>query len=65
MVKKSLVEIIATENKRLQKRIDELESRYANIVDLYLKTDRLYKEAATELLNYQEASKVKRVNGQA
>jgi hypothetical protein len=53
------------ENERLRNRVEELESKYEMIVDLYLKTDRLFKEVAIELHNIEEASKAKLINGKA
>lgn len=59
------LEIAMMENERLRNRVEELESKYEMIVDLYLKTDRLFKEVAIELHNIEEASKAKLINGKA
>lgn len=58
MVDKTPLEIAMMENERLRNRVEELESKYEMIVDLYLKTDRLFKELATELHNREESEKV-------
>lgn len=46
------------ENESLKAQIDKMVGKYEMIVDLYLKTDRLFKELATELHNREEAEKV-------
>ena len=58
MVNQTPLEIAMMENERLRNRVEELESKYEMIVDLYLKTDRLFKELATELHNREESEKV-------
>lgn len=58
MVTQTPLEIAMMENERLRNRVEELESKYEMIVDLYLKTDRLFKELATELHNREESEKV-------
>lgn len=58
MVEQTPLEIAMMENERLRNRVEELESKYEMIVDLYLKTDRLFKELATELHNREESEKV-------
>ena len=58
MVDRTPLEIAMMENDRLRQRNEELEGKYEMIVDLYLKTDRLFKELATELHNREEAEKV-------
>lgn len=58
MVDRTPLEIAMMENERLRQRVEELEGKYEMIVDLYLKTDRLFKELATELHNREEAEKV-------
>lgn len=65
MVDQTPLEIAMMENERLRKRVEELESKYEMIVDLYLKTDLLFKEAAIELHNLEEMSKAKLINGKA
>jgi len=58
VVNQTPLEIAMMENERLRNRVEELESKYEMIVDLYLKTDRLFKELATELHNREESEKV-------
>jgi len=65
MVTQTPLEIAMMENERLRNRVEELENKYEMIVDLYLKTDRLFKEVAIELHNIEEASKAKLINGKA
>lgn len=65
MVEQTPLEIALADNERLRQRVEELESKYEMIVDLYLKTDRLFKEVAIELHNIEESSKAKLINGKA
>ena len=58
MVEQTPLEIALMDNERLRQRVEELESKCEMIVDLYLKTDRLFKELATELHNREESEKV-------
>ena len=58
MVEQTPLEIALMDNERLRQRVEELENKYEMIVDLYLKTDRLFKELAIELHNREESEKV-------